>query len=269
MGEEILEGLGGGLMVGVPMYFQDNDPGAATLGLAGAIAGGISLGMAGRRIGGWAGKQIHPEAFKHQTGPFAAVGRIGGMETIGEAAEENAKLLRTAIADDLMRRKGAAMVRDGEITIDELNGVNAINDALAANELYKRMSEEQRMQVRSAIQKQASRIAGEYADVEQKIATGAVQSMDELLDEVATGVDGLDSKNPVSQLIKGDDVRNLKGELKPMTGEHFGRAVGRFAGDEIGIFGGSLLGMSVANAMGIQTPKDREIERLKAELAKR
>jgi hypothetical protein len=46
-----------------------------------------------------------------------------------------------------------------------------------------------------------------------------------------------------------------------------GTAIGRVLGDEIGVLGGLGLGMLAGQQLGLQTPKDREIERLKQELA--
>jgi hypothetical protein len=59
----------------------------------------------------------------------------------------------------------------------------------------------------------------------------------------------------------------LLGKKDPVTGEHIGRAVGRFIGDEVGVLGGMGLGAVLANQLGWQSPKDAIIEDLQQQLA--
>jgi len=66
LGEELLEGTAGGLIAGASQLGSDQTLGQTALETAAAIAGGIGLGMAGRRLGAMAGKQLHKGPLKQQ-----------------------------------------------------------------------------------------------------------------------------------------------------------------------------------------------------------
>jgi len=64
----------------------------------------------------------------------------------------------------------------------------------------------------------------------------------------------------------GDVVESLLKKPTEITGEHLGRAVGRFAGDEIGAVAGMQLGALAAGGLGIENSKDKKIRELEQQL---
>ena len=290
LGEEVLEGTLGGLVAGVPIAMQgDVHPGAAALTTASAILGGIGMGMAGRRIGAWAGRRMHAAPLENQTGLAATIGRIGGQETMGKALEENGKMLRSQVADYLVNRQAAQMVRDGEVpeaVMDQLMGlrqangfVDAINNAPPAirKQLDAALAADSAT-VRQAINNPALRQqllqqAGIDLDVlvglEADLVSRANASMPEGLHRLA---DRFGDTTAVQKmpLVTPELLRAVAdNDAAPITGEQVGRAVGRFLGDEVGIIGGVGVGMLAANQLGLETPKDRKIRELEAQLAGR
>jgi hypothetical protein len=57
-----------------------------------------------------------------------------------------------------------------------------------------------------------------------------------------------------------DVIESLLKKPNEITGEHIGRAVGRFAGDEIGAVTGMQLGALAAGTLGIKNEKDKQLE---------
>jgi hypothetical protein len=78
-----------------------------------------------------------------------------------------------------------------------------------------------------------------------------------------------------NETIPGVDVNmgtvfeSLLKPAKDITGEHVGRAAGRFIGDEIGVLTGMGLGGVAAGALGIKSDKDKKIEQLQQQLGNR
>jgi hypothetical protein len=290
-GEEVLEGTLGGLMAGVPIAMQgDAHPGAAALTTATAILGGIGMGMAGRRIGASLGARYRDGApLQDQAGLAATIGRIGGQETMGKALEENGKMLRSQVADYLVNRQAAKMVRDGEVpqaVMDQLmelrqaNGfVDAINNAppairqqldaaLAADSATLRQAINNPT-LRQQLLQQSGIDLDALVDLEADLVSRANASMPEGLHRLA---DRFGDTTAVQKmpLVTPELLRAVAdSEAAPITGEHVGRAVGRFIGDEVGILGGIGVGMLAANQLGLETPKDRKIRELEAQLAGR
>ena len=60
LAEEISEGVLGGLMVGLGGLFADQSLEQTGLMTAAAMAGGVGLGIGGRRLGAHLGRRIHP-----------------------------------------------------------------------------------------------------------------------------------------------------------------------------------------------------------------
>lgn len=262
MGEEILEGTVGGLLAGVPMFFvQDQDKGQAALMTAGAVLGGIGVGMAGRRLGAELGKRIHPGMLKDQDGAVAAMARTLGSESTLEGLEQQGRMFRGQVADYLVDRQATKMLRDGEVTpelLDELKGIRqtaAIADALG------NATPEQRARMLAAAGLTPGKLE-QLSQLEKKLTTGAVDRMDESLMDLADQLERDDRQTIVSP----DLLRNMTAAPEAVTGEHVGRMVGRVAGDEIGVVGGLALAGLLASQMGIQSPKDLEIARLKQQL---
>lgn len=156
MGEEVLEGTIAGGLTGVGMLFSEQDIRQTALQTALAIAGGIGVGMGGRRIGAYLGKKLHPgEVARHLPN-----GMESPLYTVG-------------------------------LGMGQESAVKGLKDLMAE-------------------------------------ATGKVQPK--------------------------------------VTGEEIGRAAGRMFGDEVGVLAGLGAGLGVSQAIGIESPKDKAIRELTAEL---
>ena len=290
VGEEVLEGTLGGLLAGVPIAMQgDTHPGAAALTTAAAIAGGIGMGMAGRRIGAWAGRRAHDAALPDQMGALATIGRIGGQETMGKALEENGKMLRSQIADYLVNKQASKMLLEGKVSQEQLDQLMALRKAQGLGDAISNAPPAMRAQLDAALQadqatlqkmlndpaarSQLLRAAGIDASslrgLEEQLTQGANAAMGSSLNRLA---DNLQDTTAIKQipLVTPDLLRSVaSGDVTPVTGEHVGRAVGRFLGDEIGVLGGVGVGLAASTALGFESPKDRRIRELQEQLGGR
>ncbi|WP_126146971.1 hypothetical protein [Synechococcus elongatus] len=250
MGEEIAEGTIGGLMAGIPLFWQDNDPGSAALQTATAVLGGIGLGMAGRRVGAAIGRAVKPGELEDQNSMLANLARIGGGEgTTADAMIQFMQGQRGMIGDRIRGqmfdqvRKDAMRLSPDEfkvkhgLTPEEFTEFDRLNSVLGD----------------AAMRRDSERNAKAAAEIRE-----SVNDAGDEVPEVAKDLGG-----DLAEMIESlSQERNLK----PVTGEEVGRVVGRFIGDEVGILGGSALGAYAAAQLGLETPKDREIRRLKEEL---
>ena len=265
MGEEVLEGLAGGVLAGVPMFFGDNDPKQAALATAAAIAGGIGMGMVGRRLGRHIGEKVHPGALADQDGLPATVGRMLGQETLGEALGEQGKVFRSQIADYLVNEQATKMRMSGASGKD-LDQVMGLRKVKGLAEVIDNAPPEMRDHLLKALDEDLARLR----PLEQELVNGAVETMDEKIKRMVASADEA-SASGVDLPVPSSFVEALRGvgegPAKPVTGGNVGTAIGRVLGDEIGVLGGLGVGMLAGQQLGLQTPKDREIERLKQELA--
>lgn len=250
MGEEIVEGTMGGLLAGVPLFFQDNDPGAAAIQTLAAISGGIGLGMAGRRIGAAIGKTVQPGALADQDGLMATLARGAGSETLGEGL---GGVVNKQFANMQDGMKNVALMRirkdASELSADEFQ--SRYNMTPAEFTEFDRVNDIVANATRTATKTEVDEANKE---LQQGLEALAEQGVDPgLLGDVAGKL--------------GNGVNSLSLQAPPpVTGEHVGRMLGRFIGDEVGIMGGVGAGALISQAMGFQTPKDREIARLQEEL---
>jgi hypothetical protein len=90
--------------------------------------------------------------------------------------------------------------------------------------------------------------------------------MDENIARMAQHSEMKDVEIPGTGKTIGDIYNSLLQPTVPITGEHIGRAVGRFAGDEIGVLTGMAAGGLVANQLGVQDSKDKKIKELQSQL---
>ena len=265
MGEEVLEGLTGGALAGVPLFFGDNDPKQAALATAAAIAGGIGMGMVGRRLGRHIGEKVHPGALADQDGLPATVGRVLGQETLGEALGEQGKVFRSQIADYLVNEQATKM-RMGGASGKDLDQVMGLRKVKGLADVIDNAPPEMRDHLLKALDEDLARLR----PLEQELVNGAVETMDEKIKRMVTSADEA-SASGVDLPVPSSFVEALRGvgegQAKPVTGGNVGMAIGRVLGDEIGVLGGLGAGMLAGQQLGLQTPKDREIERLKQELA--
>jgi hypothetical protein len=265
MGEEVLEGLTGGALAGVPLFFGDNDPKQAALATAAAIAGGIGMGMVGRRLGRHIGEKVHPGALADQDGLPATVGRVLGQETLGEALGEQGKVFRSQIADYLVNEQATKM-RMGGASGKDLDQVMGLRKVKGLADVIDNAPPEMRDHLLKALDEDLARLR----PLEQELVNGAVETMDEKIKRMVASADEA-SASGVDLPVPSSFVEALRGvgegQAKPVTGGNVGMAIGRVLGDEIGVLGGLGAGMLAGQQLGLQTPKDREIERLKQELA--
>jgi len=262
-GEEILEGTVGGLLAGVPMFFvQDQDPGTAALMTAGGVLGGIGVGMAGRRIGAAIGKHMHPAALKDQDGVVAALARTTGSESLMQGIEQQGRMMRGQVADYLVEKQAMDMVREGRVSPQVMDELKGIRQMASVADALENATPEQRQAFLSQAGLTPEKVAM-LSQLEKELTTGAADQMDRHILEIA---DIMEREGTEVPMVSADLLRGITKEPEAVTGEHVGRMLGRVAGDEIGVLGGVALGGLVASQLGVQSPKDAEIARLKQQL---
>lgn len=286
LGEELLEGTAGGLIAGASQLGSDQTLGQTALETAAAIAGGIGLGMAGRRLGAMAGKQLHKGPLKQQDSIVANLARTLGSETTASGLRDQGVVTKSAIQEALVNETSARLAREAiddpvefakrygvsaEQFAQVLPNVKAGRTAAAAAEALQAMPPE--------LREQALKKLSEYEAVEKLITQKAAGSMDESIRDAAAAFDrvqgDLDPSDleAIKEVLKGrnpsDAIRSLLNPAPPITGEHVGRAVGRVIGDEVGVLGGLALGSVLAQQLGMDSPKDRKIRELEEQLAGR
>ncbi|WP_338442275.1 hypothetical protein VZG28_04720 [Synechococcus elongatus IITB4] len=252
MGEEIMEGSLGGLMAGIPLFWQDNDPGSAALQTATAMLGGIGLGMAGRRVGAAIGKAIKPGELENQQSMLANMARIGGSEGTTMDATMDFIQGQRAIIGDQIRGGMVEKVRVDAKTMNPTEFQAKHGISVDEFEQFDRIN---------------SKLGGEAMDASAQAQQKFAEMMEEAIAEAAARGEAPEIALDLGAGLAGGIARTSKEKpLAPVTGEEVGRVIGRFIGDEVGILGGSALGAYAATQMGFETPKDREIRRLKEEL---
>jgi hypothetical protein len=293
LGEEVLEGVLGGTLAGAPALLErEKHPGEGLLQLAGAIAGGIGVGMAGRRFGASLGRRIHPGEVKN---PLAlAFGTAFGQDTLAQAAEMGGRRMREGVGEFVMDRYQKGIRRDlAELPQDQFLakypaiakiGKNKQEVAKALDELevegnigkamaFANMVEPDQLHAAAQELAKNPRFAVQSQELRDALATGNVSKMEDVFQAIARdmGDDSDLADNPVLRVL-GLSPESLEGMMKPaepVTGFHVGRGVGRFLGDEVGVLAGYGLGGLAASGLNLQTSKDREIEELRAQLAQR
>ena len=284
LGEELLEGTAGGLIAGASQLGSDQTLGQTALETAAAIAGGIGLGMAGRRLGAMAGKRLHKSPLKEQDSIVANFARTLGSETTASGLRDQGAVMKSAVQEALVNETSAKLAREAmenpaafaqrygvsaEQFKQHLPGIKAGRTAAAAAEALKSMPPE--------IREQAMKKLSEYELVEKLITGKAAGSVDELIADIATSVDRVQRDidpadlEGLQEVLKGrnpgDAIRSLLNPAPPITGEHVGRAIGRMIGDEVGILGGLAAGSLLAQQLGMENPKDRRIRELEQQIA--
>jgi len=281
MGEEVLEGTMTGGVAGLSQIGNDTTPQEIALKTVGGIAGGIGLGIAGRRIGAAIGKRINPNALKNQEGMLATFGRMTGSESTIEGLKHQGQIGKSMIQEALVQETSSAMLEDAiknpnafatryGVTADQFQQaipyVKQGRKAAAAARTYEMLSEKERHELVQNVMKT-------YKQVEQAVVTNAATGMDKTIERIAnnpiskeTMIPGVDKS--VSQMLERVQY-SLLGSAPPITGEHIGRAIGRFAGDEIGILAGMAGASALAGPLGMQSPKDIKIKELEQKLNQR
>jgi len=262
LGEEVAEGTAGGLMAGLPMFFQDNDPRQSALATGTAIAGGIVLGALGRRIGRHIGAAVHPEALANQEGMVALIGRTMGQETIGEAMAEQGRMMRSQVADYLVNNQATKMLQAGKISQVDLDAILGARKANGMLDAINNLPPERKQELMAAIEKDMARLQ----PLEDELVRGAAGSMDAQLLKTAQRLRDSDDDSMVSSHVAETLQAMTQGPAKPVTGAHVGQAIGRIAGDEVGVLLGLGGGMLLGQQLGFQSPKDVKIAKLEDQL---
>ena len=277
MGEEVLEGTMTGGVAGLSQIGSDTTPQEIALKTVGGIAGGIGLGMAGRRIGAAIGKRINPNALKNQEGMLATFGRMTGSESTIEGLKHQGQIGKSMLQEALIQETSSAMLEEAlknpnafatkyGVTADQFQQaipyVKQGRKAAAAARTYEMLPEKERHELVQNVMKT-------YKQVEQAVVTNAATGIDKTIEQIAskpiskeTMVPGVDKS--VSQMLD-----SLLGSTPPIKGEHIGRAIGRFAGDEIGILTGMAGASALTGPLGMQSPKDIKIKELEQKLNQR
>jgi hypothetical protein len=289
MGEEILEGTAGGLLAGAGTAAGgDIEFGDALIRTGSAIAGGIGLGMAGRRLGARIGKKIQPKALKDQDSFVATTARMLGSETTVEGLKSQGNMLKNTVQQGLVNesvtnlveqaRKDPSMFQktyniDPQSFLKNANNVKYGNAGVAFLNTVKDISPEKRKILTDKIMNEMG--LEEFSKSEKLVRERASANIDNLVNAAMKGE--LDS-SATAELLKNtgsksgsiaDIVTDMMSPKKPVTGEEVGRAIGRAAGDEIGVLGGLGVGSLISSGLGIDSPKDKQIKELEKKLLNR
>lgn len=274
LGEEVGEGIIGGAIAGASQIGTDSTPQEIALKTIGAIAGGIGLGITGRRLGAAIGKKVNPNALKNQEGMLASFGRLMGSETTVEGAKHQAQMMKNIVQESLVKETSSAMVEQAiknpnefaakyGVTADQFQKaipyVQQGRKAAAAAKMFENLSDKEKHEL-------VHNVMNTYKKVEDAVTTTAANNIDEVIKQVANQPDIKDIKIPGTDKTVSNVIESMLNPTPPVTGENVGRAIGRFAGDEIGVIAG-LAGASVlAGPLGIQSSKDVKIKELEQQL---
>ena len=286
LGEELMEGILGGSMAGLAQLGQDQPLEQTALNTAAAIAGGIGMGMIGRRAGAAIGKKLHAAPLKQQDSMLANVGRMVGSETTAGGLRDQGAMMKAAVQEGLTKQASSDLIKEAvadpelfarrygvtpEVFQKMAPNVGMGQQAAAVAEALRSMPSSTRQEMLGRMKSQLP----DYEAVEKLINTRAAAGIDENIEMLAKALDegGLSAedleaaKSILNGKRPGDAVRSLLDPVQPITGEHVGRAAGRFLGDEIGILGGLAGGAFLGQSLGLESPKDRQIRELQAQLA--
>ena len=277
LGEEVVEGTMAGGVAGLSQIGSDTTPQEVALKTVGAIAGGIGLGIAGRRIGAAIGKKIQPNALKDQEGMLATFGRLTGSESTIEGIKHQGQIGINLIQERLVQDTSAAMIEQAienpnlfaskyGVTADEFQQVMPYvkqgRKAAVAARTFEMLSEKEKHEL-------VHNLKDKYKQVEQAVVTNASNNIDTTIRKAVNNPNYKDVMVPGIDKSVSQMFESLLGSAPPVTGEHVGRAIGRFAGDEIGILTGLGVAGTLAGPLGIQSPKDTKIKKLEQELNQR
>ena len=289
MGEEILEGTAGGLLAGAGTAAGgDIEFGDALIRTGSAIAGGIGLGMAGRRLGARIGKKIQPKALKDQESFVATTARMLGSETTVEGLKSQGNMLKNTVQQGLVNesvtnlveqaRKDPSMFQktyniDPQSFVKNANNVKYGNAGVAFLNTVKDISPEKRKILTDKIMNEMG--LEEFSKSENLVRERASANIDNFVNAAMKGE--LDS-SATAELLKNtgsksgsiaEIMKDMMSPKNPVTGEEVGRAIGRAAGDEIGVLGGLGVGSLISSGLGIDSPKDKQIKELEKKLLNR
>jgi hypothetical protein len=290
MGEEILEGTAGGLLAGAGTAAGgDIEFGDALIRTGSAIAGGIGLGMAGRRLGAKIGKKIQPKPLKDQDSIVASVARVAGSETTMEGIKAQGNVVKGLAEKTLIDNSVYDMLQmaksnpvefqkkyniSPEAMMKNANKVKYGADGMTFLNMYKDLDPKKRKLLTDQALEQMG-LGEEFGRVEKAVRKDAVTSVDSFLEAAKAGELDNDITKELLQKTgsKSGSVAGLVTDMmspkQPVTGEEVGRAIGRMAGDEVGVLGGLGVGSLISSGLGIDSPKDKQIKELEKKLLNR
>lgn len=276
--QEAQEGVMGGALAGMGLLGTNAPLPQIGLQTLGGMAGGVALGLLGTRLGARIGKALHPEPLKNQQGLLAMGGRLMGQKTLASGAAEVMRYGKSAVKQELMEQTSAKLMHEALQNPQAFAGRYGIDAETfqkhaplvkqggrlqAGLETYGALTDKEKTLIQKQLQTQ---IKEGYGKVEQLIANQAAGNLDENIAKMAEMRKGMQIPG-----MDTDISEVYQALLKPatdITGEHVGRAVGRFIGDEIGVLGGMALGGVASNALGIKDEKDKKIEELQRQLGR-
>lgn len=273
---EFQEGLMAGIPAGLGLIGTDVSLPQVALQTAGAVAGGFAIGTLGKTIGAKLGKRIHKDALKDQEGLLAGFGRLTGQKTLAQGGAETLRYGKGQIKQELRQQTSSQLLDealqnpqnfaskygvDPETFKKYHTAVGQAGQTRAGLETLQNLSPEQREQAAPAVQKLMSQ---GFNQVENLINEQAATSMDRNISKMAKLNKG--QTVPGTDIDMGETFESLLKEPKAITGEHVGRAVGRFIGDEVGVVTGLGLTGMLAGSLGMQTEKDKKIKALELQV---
>jgi len=292
--EELAEGALLGLMTAGAVVPQDETLAAKAMQVAGAATLGVGMGVGARHIGARLGRRWGKGApLKNPT--VASFARMTGSESITQGLGAQGRLVKETIERDLRDTTARSLMRQAEADPEAflqtygldpaaflqgagntapLQGVSAVASAL------KDMPPERRAEAVRALQDSIPEPLRNALDADELIAGQASSTIDTTIRNMAADLeerfpDGMsidspgfeDAKQklgPMAGLFEGqtltaEKLLSLLDPVEPVTGEHLGRAIGRFAGDEIGAILGQAGGLLLARSMGLgKQPAERD-----------
>lgn len=254
----------------------------------GAIAGGFTLGVLGKKIGARIGKAIHKDPLQDQRSFIAGLGRTLGQETLQQGLQQQMAHTKGVIKQQLKEETSAALLNEALQNPERFAGKYGVNPedfkkyheaAKAASKARATLETIENLPHKAKqefIKQQQAAVDPVFTQIEELIGTQSAESLDERLQNVAKRAKAfkVDVNNPqvdTLEFLKKQVSDVAEGMLTPpvdVTGEHIGRAIGRYAGDEIGIAVGLGLGGMASNALGFKSEKDQKIKELEEQLAR-
>ena len=275
--QESIEGLIFGGTAGISLLGTDTALPEVALQTAGAIGGGIGIGLAGKHIGAAIGKRLHPAALKNQQGLLAAFGRATGQKTLAKGGTEALRYQKGLIKQELKNQTSKVLLDEAlqnpqqftqkyGVSAEDFkkynNAAKVSSQVQAGLETLEALSPEQKKELASQVQTTMNQ---GFNQVEELIAKQSAANVDTNLRKMAQ-MPSAQMEIPGMDMKIGDVVESLLKKPTEITGEHLGRAVGRFAGDEIGAVAGMQLGALAAGGLGIENSKDKKIRELEQQL---
>lgn len=276
--QEGIEGIMAGGTAGLSLIGSDTPAPQIALQTLGGIAGGVGIGLLGKNIGAAIGKRLHPQALKNQSGLLASIGRLTGQKTLASGGAETMRYAKGQIKQELKQQTSAQLLNEalqnpqafaGKYGVDAETFkkyhtvVGAVGQGRAGLEMLENLSPAQRQQMGKGLQDLMNQ---GFNQVENLINVQAAANMDNNIAKMAMLQKG--KTVPGIEMDMGEAFEKLLQGPKDITGEHIGRAVGRFAGDEIGVITGMGLGGALSGALGIKSEKDKKIEELERQLGR-